>query len=159
MIYTSKHACPCHLQILLLNLPCTFGHRYGSHCLPAFVVKGLRLGSSAITCASYDAQLHECMRSLMQGHSAYTSQGQPFDASGNVCGCDMSMRVPVSMGNPHCKRWQRSERSYYKEVRLWPLVAQKQLGLMLRDRLAVTKSSCGNMLIGTALHRTTVLSR
>ncbi len=59
------------------------------------------------------------------------------------------------MGKPHCKQWQQ-ERSYYKEVLLWPLVAQKQLALMLHERLAVTKSSCRNMLIDVALHRTTV---
>ena len=78
---------------------------------------------------------------------------------GNVCGCDMSMGAPVSTGKPHCKRWQRSERPYYKdssEVLLWPLVAHKQLAVMLHERLAVTKSSCRNMLMDIALHRTTV---
>jgi len=101
-------------------------------------VKGLRLDSSAASCASYDTQLHQHTRSLISEHKSSTVPVQARDSlltlacSGNLWGCDT--------WKPHCKQWAQAERSYYKEV------AQNEMVLILHERLAVIKSSCRNML-------------
>jgi len=112
------------------------------------VVKGLRLDSSAASCASYDTQLHQHTRSLISEHKSSTVPVQARDSlltlacSGNLWGCDT--------WKPHCKQWAQAERSYHKEV------AQNEMVLILHERLAVIKSSCRNMLTDIALHRANV---